>query len=139
MRQHRAQEFRRDLEMTIGLELRTMGWADMVQHENGTETCENWPQQIMRPGEVKRFQSGTDDVVAKLLHYEVAGRRVGRHSETSGRALNKQLVREAVLRRTIPCYFQFDSLARVCFLSASDPRDFECTDFSGGVANGGRA
>jgi hypothetical protein len=36
-------------------------------------------------------------------------------------------------------YFQFDSLARVCFLSVSDPRDIECTDFSGGVANGGRA
>jgi hypothetical protein len=35
--------------------------------------------------------------------------------------------------------FQFDSLARVCFLSVSDPRDIECTDFSGGVANGGRA
>ena len=39
----------------------------------------------------------------------------------------------------VPCYFQFDSLARVCFLSVPRPQDGECTEFSGGAANGGRA
>ena len=68
MRQHRAQEFRLDLEMTVGLELGVAARADVVQHENGADACEDRPQQVMRTGEVQRFQSGADDGVAKLLH-----------------------------------------------------------------------
>jgi hypothetical protein len=60
--------------MAIGLELGIAGWADMVQHENGADARENRPQQMMGTSEVKRSQSGADDVVAKLLHQEwVAG------------------------------------------------------------------
>ncbi len=70
MRQHRTQEFRRDLEMMVGLELGVAARADMVQHENGADAREDRSQQIMRSGEVQRFQSGADDVVAKLLHQE---------------------------------------------------------------------
>ena len=70
MRQHRAQEFRRDLEMPIGLELAVAGRADVVQHENSADPCENWSQQIMRTAEVKRSQSGADNIVAELLHQE---------------------------------------------------------------------
>ena len=112
--------------------------ADVVQHENDADACEDWSQQVMRPGEVQRFQSGADDGVAKRFHRD-AGLPGYLRSETSERPLKKQLVRGANHRRTIPCYFQFDSLARVCFLSVPDPRDVECTDFSGGAANGGQA
>ena len=68
MRQHRAQEFRCDLEMVVGLELGVAARPDMVQHENGADACEDRSQQMMRAGEIKRAQSGADDVVAKLLH-----------------------------------------------------------------------
>ena len=68
MRQHRAQEFRLDLEMVIGLKLAVAARADVVQHENGADTCEDWSQQVMRAGEVQRFQSGADDGVAKQFH-----------------------------------------------------------------------
>jgi hypothetical protein len=54
--------------MSIRLEFGVTAWADMVQHENGADARENWSQEIMCPAEVKRFQSGADDVVAKLLH-----------------------------------------------------------------------
>ena len=68
MRQRRPQEFRLDLEMTIGLEFGVAARADVVQHENGADACEDWSQQVMRPGEIQRFQSGADDGVAKLFH-----------------------------------------------------------------------
>ena len=68
MRQHRAQEFRRDLEMPVRLELGVACRANVVQHENGADACEDRPQQMMRAGEIKRFQPGADNVVAKLLH-----------------------------------------------------------------------
>src|SRR4030081_3762271 len=106
--------------MIIGLELGVTARADMVQHENGADAREDRPQQIMRPGEVKRSQSGANDVVAKLLHEGVAG-RLGRDSEPSGKPLKKQLVGEAVPLRFFPVYFQFDSLARGCFLSVPRP------------------
>ena len=72
MRQHRAQEFRFDLEMMIGLEFGVAAGADVVQHENGADACEDWPQQIMRTGKVKRFQSGADNGVAEHLHQGLA-------------------------------------------------------------------
>src|SRR6195256_5606767 len=106
--------------MMIGLELGVTARADMVQHENGADAREDRPQQIMRPGEVKRSQSGANDVVAKLLHEGVAG-RLGSDGETSGKPLNKQLVGRLSVTGPIPCYFGFDSLARVCFLSVSRP------------------
>jgi hypothetical protein len=56
VRQHRAQEIRRDLKMTIGLELGVAARADMVQRENGADAREDRPQQMMRPGEVQRSQ-----------------------------------------------------------------------------------
>ena len=68
MRQHRAQEFRLDLEVMIGLEFAVAARADVVQHENGADARENRSHQMMRAGEVKRFQSGADDGVAELLH-----------------------------------------------------------------------
>ena len=74
MGKHRAQEFRRDFEMAVGLELGVARRADMMQHENGADAGEDRPQQMMRAGEIKRFQSGADDVVAKLLHQGMAGR-----------------------------------------------------------------
>ena len=68
MRQHRPQEFRLDLEMMIGLKPAVAAGADVVQHENGADTREDWSQQVMRAGEVQRFQSGANDGVAKQFH-----------------------------------------------------------------------
>ena len=68
VRQHRPQEFRLDLEMMVGLKLGIAARADVVQHENGADACEDWSQQVMRAGEVKRFQPGADNGVAELLH-----------------------------------------------------------------------
>src|SRR4030081_2958784 len=45
----------------------------------------------------------------------------GSDSEPSGKPLKKQLVGEAVRHWIFSCYFQFDSLARVCFLSVPRP------------------
>jgi hypothetical protein len=72
MREHRAQEVGLDLEMVIGLEFGTAAGADVVQHKNGADACEDWPQQVMRTGEIKRFQSGADNGVAELFHQGVA-------------------------------------------------------------------
>ena len=68
VRQHRAQELGRHFQMTIRLELGVTGRADMMQHENSADAGEDRPQQVVCAGKVKRFQSGADDVVAKLLH-----------------------------------------------------------------------
>ena len=68
MRQHRAQEFGLDLEVMIGLEFGVAARADVVQHENGADARENRPQQVMRAGEVKRFQAGADNGGTELLH-----------------------------------------------------------------------
>ena len=68
MRQHRPQELRLDLEMMIGLKRAVAPRADVVQHENDADTCEDWSQRVMRSGEVQRFQSGADDGVAKQFH-----------------------------------------------------------------------
>ena len=54
--------------MMIGLERAVAARADVVQHENGADACEDWSQQMMRAGEVKRFQSGADNGVAELFH-----------------------------------------------------------------------
>ena len=92
MRQHRAQEFRRNFKMTVGLERGVAGRADMVQHENAADAGKHRTKQIMRAGKVKRFQSGADDVVAKLLHQGwLAGWR--RDLQVSGGPLKKRLVR----------------------------------------------
>jgi hypothetical protein len=40
----------------------------MVQHEDGADTCEDWSQQEMRAGKVKRLQSGTNNGVAEQFH-----------------------------------------------------------------------
>ena len=72
MRQHRAQELRFDLKMIIGLEFHVAARADVVQHENSADACEDWSQQIMRTGEVKRFQSGADNGVAEHFHQGLA-------------------------------------------------------------------
>jgi hypothetical protein len=90
----------------------------------------------MRAGEIQRFQPGADYVVAELLHTYRGP--VGSGSEASRKPLKKQLAGWLTGDRTIPWYFEFDSLARVCFLWFQTPQDVECTDFSGGAANGGR-
>ena len=43
-------------------------------------------------------------------------------ARVSGRPLNKPLAGPLSAGRTVPCYFQFDSLARVCFLFGSQIR-----------------
>jgi hypothetical protein len=68
VQQHGAEEFGRDFEMLVRLELGVASRPNLMQHENGAGPRENRPQQIMGAGEVKRFQTGTDHVVAKLLH-----------------------------------------------------------------------
>jgi hypothetical protein len=75
MRQHRAQEFRFDLEVMVGLELGIAPRPDVMQHENGADACEDWSQQKMRTREVKRFQPGADNGVSELVHQ---GRGAGR-------------------------------------------------------------
>jgi hypothetical protein len=52
----------------IGLECVITSGADVMQHENDTDACQDWSQQVVRPGEVQRFQSGADDGVAKQFH-----------------------------------------------------------------------
>src|ERR1700761_3712953 len=79
VRQHRAQEFRRDLKMTVRLERGIPSRADMVQHEDGAD-------------------AGADDVVAKLLHQ--GGWPVGRDSEASGPPLKKRLAGRLLI--TVP-------------------------------------
>ena len=69
VRQRRAQEIRRDFEMTIGLERAAAPRADVVQREDGSDPGEDRSQQLMGAAEIQRFQAGADDVVAKLLHH----------------------------------------------------------------------
>ena len=52
MRQHQAQEFRRDLEVMIGLEFGGATRPDMVQHENRANAREQRSHQMMRAGEI---------------------------------------------------------------------------------------
>src|SRR5882724_11217343 len=64
MHQHRAQEFRSHFEMTIRPEFAVTARTDMMQHEDRAGAGEDRTKQMMRAGEVKRFQPGADDVVA---------------------------------------------------------------------------
>jgi hypothetical protein len=59
----------------------------------------------MRAGKVQRSQSGADDVVAKLLHEEIAD-RLGAKPETSGKPLKKQLVGRLSGSRTMLVLFR---------------------------------
>ncbi len=69
VRQHRAQELRHHFEMAVGLELRVTLRTDLMKREDRADAGEDRPQQMMRPGEIQRAQSGADDVAAKkLLH-----------------------------------------------------------------------
>jgi hypothetical protein len=68
MRKHRAQKFRRNVQMPIGLEFSVPGRPDMVQREDGADAGKDRARQMMRTGEIKCFQPGADDVVAQLLH-----------------------------------------------------------------------
>src|ERR1700733_14557807 len=51
----------------------------------------------------------------------VAG-RLGSYSEASRKPLKKQLAGRLTSDRSVPWYFEFDSLARVCFLWFQTPR-----------------
>ena len=82
-----------DFEVMIGLERGVAARADMVQHENGADACEDRPQQMMRAGEIQRFQPGADDGVAELLHQDMSGRLRVRLRNLAGRPLKKRLVR----------------------------------------------
>ena len=68
MAQRGAQELGRHLEVTVGLELGLARWPHLVQHEDGADPGQKRPQQMMRSAEIECFQSGADDVVAKLFH-----------------------------------------------------------------------
>ena len=74
MRQHRAEEFRLNFKVMVGLERTGAAWADVMQHENGAHARENRPQQVVCPGEVKRFKPGADHGVAELAHRVVKDR-----------------------------------------------------------------
>ena len=52
MRQHHAQEFRRDFEAIIGLETGVATRPDMVQHENRADAREQRSHQTMRAGKI---------------------------------------------------------------------------------------
>jgi hypothetical protein len=54
--------------MMVRLKFTFAAGPDVMQHENDANACEDWSQQIMRSGEVQRFQSGADDGVAKQFH-----------------------------------------------------------------------
>jgi hypothetical protein len=75
VREHRAQECGRDLQMTVGLEGVVAARSNVVQHENRTDARKNRAQHSMRACEIQRSQSGADNGIAKLLHAsEVIGR-----------------------------------------------------------------
>jgi hypothetical protein len=38
--------------MMIGLEFGVAAGTNVVQHEDGADACENWSQQIVRPGKI---------------------------------------------------------------------------------------
>jgi hypothetical protein len=40
----------------------------MVQHEDRSDACQDWPQQVMSATEIQGIQSGPNDGVAELLH-----------------------------------------------------------------------
>jgi hypothetical protein len=40
----------------------------MVQHEDGGDACEDWPQQMVGTAEVQGLQAGADHGVAELFH-----------------------------------------------------------------------
>ena len=75
MRQHRAQEVRRDLEMMVGLERVAAPRANVVQHEDGADAGEDRSQQDVRARKIQRLHPGTDHGVAELFH-EGAGRPI---------------------------------------------------------------
>jgi hypothetical protein len=62
----------------------------MVQHEDRAGACEDWSQQVVRTGEVKRFQPGADNGVAEQFH-RGRGQPVGVLVEISQRPLKKRL------------------------------------------------
>ncbi len=68
MLQHRAQEFRLDLEMMIGLKFGVAAGPHVVQHENDADTCENWSQQVVGSGKIEGSQPGADNGVAEQFH-----------------------------------------------------------------------
>jgi hypothetical protein len=91
MLQHRAQKFRFDLEMAIGLEFDVAaGGTDMVQHEDGADACQDRSQQKVRAGKIKRLQPGADNGISELLH-QGWGWPVRVRIETSEPPLKKRL------------------------------------------------
>ena len=60
----RAQEFWRDFEMAVGLKRHLACRPHVMQHENAADAGENRAKQVVRTGEIKRFQAGADDVAA---------------------------------------------------------------------------
>jgi hypothetical protein len=59
--------------MTVGLELGVAARADVVQHEDGADTCEDWSQQEVRARKVKRLQPGANNGISELFHQGRAG------------------------------------------------------------------
>ena len=52
VRQRGMQKLGRDLKVPVGLELAATAWPHMMQHENGADTGEDRPQQMVGAGEV---------------------------------------------------------------------------------------
>jgi hypothetical protein len=55
------EEFGRDLEQAVGLELVGASGANVMQHQDRADAGEERPHQQVRPAEVQRFQSRADD------------------------------------------------------------------------------
>ncbi len=100
MRQHLAQELRRDFEVPVGLEHIVAGRANVVQHEDGADASQQRPQHVMRTAEIQRVEAGANDVVAKLLHGDVSGAdHAVRNPQIGPKPLNKRL---AALVKQLP-------------------------------------
>ena len=57
-----------DFQMAVRLELPRIGRPHVMQGENGANARKNRPQQMMRARIIQRFQAGSDDSAAELLH-----------------------------------------------------------------------
>ncbi len=78
--------------MMIGLKRHFATGANVMQHEDCAGAAEDRPQQMMRAGDIKRFETCADDVTAKMLH-ETGGRLRQVYLQAAHESLKKRLVR----------------------------------------------
>src|SRR5262249_17161741 len=78
------EEVGRHLEQTVGLERRWSGRAHVMQREDGADAAEQRPQRQMRPREVERLETGSDQRPVRGLHVQAPHRDHGRSDTDSG-------------------------------------------------------